>query len=42
MEEREHDWRSYQSRLWHWNEHHKEPGAAPEPDYDRIRGMMVH
>jgi hypothetical protein len=35
-------WWEYQSRLWHWNRHHTPADAIPEPDYDRIRKMMVH
>jgi hypothetical protein len=35
-------WNEYQARLWHWNRRHGDTDAPSEPDYDRIRKMMVH
>lgn len=43
MNEADHDWCSYQSRLWHWNEQHDPKSNKPAPDLDGLRRFMsVH
>lgn len=43
IDEARHDWRSYQARLWHWNEQHDPNSNKLPPDLDGLRRFMsVH